>query len=462
MALIGMLFRKVWAMILAPVIVATGVTASVVQLAGDDVIFVIPQASAYFDNEALQIGALSDAAPDPDAALAAGFSFVICDVDNATGADLLDTFDEKLGVIAKGYHATAMYDNVCDMGKGWWVDGVDTYKDHPALWGDFIVSQPKAFDKSEDSGEAQNIFANLGEVVNHYYSLTSDRVPFVNLYPLYANSEQLGIGPDFGFLNFQKWLLPWTIYGNPARNQYRQYAAEYIKNVGADTVSVNFFPYEADGTKKVTKYDWLDNLDILATVCRDTNRKLWVVTQAADHGDPATKLRSADKKAEQLQQAYVALAFGAKAVIYDAGGVDWAVETTLVKSVKDVNAELALFADVYGDYDYLGSYLVNERNAAGWKFPLTNGLPDSEKLNLNAGANGLLIGVFAAKDGGGRAYVITNMAEVSANNTARISFTIPAGKTTIVYGAAGNVTYTNGRSIPLSLAPGEGRFITVG
>jgi len=133
-------------------------------------------------------------------------------------------------------------------------------------------------------------------------------------------------------------------------------------------------------------------------------------------------------------------------------------------AVQAANAELEPIRDLWADYRWLGAYLVNHAKVDGLKglnFDLYNGLDPKEKLKLSS-CDGLLVGCFQAKQGGGKAYVIVNMMELLGEKTAKCTVTFPKGKAVTVYGGGEEKTYANGGKVALTLSPGDGRFITVG
>ena len=454
---------RLWALLLTPIVFITGASVSVSQLAGDAAITATRRQYVY-DNDRLLLGAyncwlLDNYAILPPLAAQAGLDFLISNVND----DFLDRCQAAgVGVVAAHYNAPTSYWEIpADKEAAWKAMNMGTYKNHPALWGDDLIDEPTSAE-----------FGKINSILGHYYTLDTGRIPLVNLFPIYANVQQLGNAPDVGSA---KYLLPGTSYSDETLDKYRRHAADYIKTIDSDYISVDIYPYRVAG-KGNTLDTWLHNLDILAEACRDTKRDLWVITQAAgnmrDGGEGNFNMRHCDTKADQLQQGYACLAFGAKAIIYACFQTGWwddsshlvtgAGETTpTYEAVKAANAELAPFAQKYGGYDWLGAYLVNGHKAAGKRYELSNGLPKSERLCLTS-CDGLLIGCFDAKEGGGKAYVIVNMMELLEEKAAACTVTFPSGKAVQVYGGGEAKTYANGGPVELALEPGDGRFITVG
>jgi len=453
-----LLLGKIWALLLTPVILLTGVSASVTKLAGDEAITATRRAKVY-DNDRLLLGAyncwllgnydvLAPLAQD------AGLDFLISNVN--------DTFmdqcrDAGIGVVAAHYNAPSAYWEIGDGTEAAWLSmNMSTYKDHPALWGDDLIDEPTSAE-----------FGKINAILDHYYTLNTKRIPLVNLFPVYANSTQLGNEPDVGGA---KYLLPLTTYSDERLDKYRRHTADYIKTIDTDYISVDIYPYSLTGTND----GWLHNLDILAEACRDTDRDLWVITQAAGNAVDKTdgdSMRWCDTLPEQRQQNYASLAFGAKAIIYACFQTGWwdsnshmvnpAGETTATyDAVKAANAELAPFAEKYGQYQWQGAYLVNIQKIAGVRWDLSNGLPRCERLCLSS-RDGLLVGCFQAKEGDGRAYVIVNMMELLDETSACLTVDFPKNTPVTIYSAGTPETFNGGKR-DIALEPGDGVFVTVG
>ncbi|MDR2687158.1 MAG: hypothetical protein LBB75_05340 [Oscillospiraceae bacterium] len=439
-------------------------SASVMKLAGDGAIQATPR-EYVFDNDRLLLGAYCYDTAFSDAeslgrVKAAGLDFLICGV---TPAFLEECARQGVGVIAAGYHGPGSW---LDMGDGvedaWLGLKAEDYKQHAALWGDDVFDEPRARE-----------FGKIGGILAHYYSLGAGRMPLVNLNPA-KNADRAANATGLrARVGWRKYLLPGTLYSDAALDIYRQYAAAYIKTIDADYISLDIYPYYKTARgRDYTLSTWLHNLDILAEACRGTGRGLWVVTQAAGEAKAEDTSRYCDRKCDQLQQAYASLAFGAKAIVYACYQAGWwdsashlvtdgGEPTDTYYAVQAVNEELRGFAEVYGGYEWLGAYTVNRRKVAGTLYGLANGLPKSERPRLDS-KDGLLVGCFDKKGGGGKAYIIANMMELGNEKTAACTVEFPAGETVTVYGGGEVKTYEGGGRVELALGPGDGRFVTVG
>ena len=328
-----------------------------------------------------------------------------------------------------------------------------------AIWGIDYRDEPNAKD-----------FDALAAGVAAEYAANPDRLPLVNLFPMYASGEQLGEFAD----------VPGARGDSPADSfntdsiQYRMHVSDYIGKFDSDVISVDIYPLEVDretGKKGTYRY-WLRNLDILAESCRKTNRDLWVVTQAAGNTvEEEGGKRHCDTVEDQRWQNYVSLAFGAKAIIYACYYTGWwdgashmidnaGNRTVTYYAVQRANRELAPFAKLYGNYENHGAVLYNRMNpnAAGAKLPLTKVVSQYQPDVITAAP--VLCGCFTEKAGDGTAFVFTNMYEPETGKSAAFTAAFPGAKSMTLY-RMGKVTTIPGSRLSLTLANEEGVFVTV-
>jgi len=448
--------RIALAVLLAPLALAVGASSSVMQTHGQGAI-VAERRDYVFDNDRLLLGAYNNGLSEhyailPALAKEAGLGFLVSWV--ADNEDFLDKCQEAgIGVIAKGYNGNPSFMSLPAADARWMELTAETYKKHPALWGDDFVDEPFT-----------PHFKDLAKYVDHYNTLDTGRMFYINLLPIHDED-------DSAIPFWMKVLFPLTSYSSDKFDSYRRHIGEYIKSIDNGHISVDHYPYRVDGTSS----NWLNNLDMLAEACRDTNRDLWVITQAAGnevHHVDGTNQRYCDKKSDQLQQGYACMAFGARAIVYACFQDGWwdaeshmltaaGEPTATYYAVQAANAEFAPFAKKYGEYRWRGAYTVNGMKVAGAYFGvLSNGLPKEERLPVST-SDGLLIGCFDAKAGVGKAYVIVNMNELLEERTAACTVTFPQGKTVTVYGGGETTVHESGGAVRFTLAPGDGRFVTV-
>ena len=327
------------------------------------------------------------------------------------------------------------------------------------IWGIDYRDEPNAAD-----------FDTLAAGVAAEYAANPNRFPLVNLFPMYANSEQLGEVADIPGSRYDSAFDAF----NRDSIEYRMHVSDYIGKFDSDVISVDIYPLDIDndtGTLSTYEY-WLRNLDILADACRATNRDLWVVTQAAGNCvDEDGSKRYCDTPEDQRWQNYVSLAFGAKAIIYACYYTGWwdaashmidasGARTDTYYAVQQVNKEMAAFADVYGNYQNHGAVIYNRvnPNAAGAKLPLVK--VDSKYTPNVLTTAPVLCGCFTEKEGDGSAYVFANMFEPQTGKSASFTATFPGAESITLY-RMGEVTEIKGSTLKLTLENREGVFVTV-
>ena len=456
---------KIIAALTAILITVSGLQSSVIGFTDGEVIY--PEKQDYrFDDSKLLIGGYYGGKGLGQLAENARLDFVI---DSGVTQGELDEYAEHgIGIIAGGYNMPRYYGSAdASVMDAWLNIDLSTYKDHPALWGDDLIDEPSAA-----------CYAALESANASYRATFPDKMCFINLFPIYANNEQLAEEPGVSVL--QKMLRPTTDQAEDSTARYKKYVSDYINTISTDYICVDIYPYFSDVDRKGNEVkstgEWyLRNLDILAEACRETGRDLWVITQAAgetkDGKEKSGSPRYCDEVSDISQQAYVCLAFGSKAIIHGqfASKGWWAPESHMIgpdgkptetyDSVQTVNGWLKLFADEYGKYTYTSTYMLNKNKLAGFGKGELETTVDSEKADITS-KNGLVIGTFDGESGQ-KAYVIVNMQELNDNVTAKATFTVPAGKTATLYQKSSTFKYAGGTQKEIKLDPGEGVFITV-
>lgn len=390
----------------------------------------------------------------------ADIDFMITSV-NEQFLDLCD--QNKVGVIATNYNASSMY--YMTYGNTSWYDiSKETYKDHPCLWGDNMIDEPTSKE-----------FKTLSDYTKHYYANTDGKLPYINLFPIYASSEQLGNVSDIPLYR-KILLLGLHDATDDSVDRYKKHVSDYINTIDTDYISADIYPLgqkkDSKGViHKETNPGWLRNLDILGEACRSTNRDLWVITQAAGYTDENGGGNRYCNTPEDIRwQAYTSFSFGAKAIIHACyNGGWWDTDSHLIDAngnrtetyyaVKTVDKEIKAFSDIYGNYQNKGAFLHNGLLAAGSKAGYLLPVDNQYKPAVKS-ASPLLIGCFSEKQGNGKAYTVVNMAEPDTKKAATAELTFDNATKITVY-RKGIATVYNANKITLPLDSCEGVFITV-
>lgn len=457
------IFRKIAAFFMAMIASVTVPLGTTIGVTEGEPIMATRQDYCY-DNNRLLIGGYNYDLQYTDATHVsyvkeAGIDFLITGV-NEEFLDLCDQND--IGVIAKSRNAPALYWDATNS-SGWYNITPETYNNHPALWGDDLIDEPTS------AG-----FETLGAITDHYYANTTGKIPLINLFPIYASSEQLGNSPAIE--TYKKVLLPLTDFSSAAIDQYKRHVSDYINKIDTDYISVDIYPLGVGkdllgNAVKTTNSKWLRNLDILAEACRETGRDLWVITQAAGNEKvEGGGMRYCDTPQDIRWQAYVSLSFGTKAIIHACYNSGWwdrdshlidaaGNRTQTYYAAQTVDNELKPFAGIYGDYNNLGAFLHNGKLAAGTDFGFLMPVKYEAKPIIKSGSP-LLVGCFEGTGGTSKAFTVVNMNEPQngLGADAKLKF---AGAEKITVYQKGIPTVINSDSCSLNLDSCEGVFITV-
>lgn len=471
-----LIIRRIAALFLV-IIAALSFSFTAADINADNAI-VVPEREHCYDSDRLLIGGYNFDLAHNDAAHVdyvkeAGIDFLISNVNK----DFLDLCAERdIGVIAAGYNAPSYYyEGDC---SPWYDINPDSYRDHPALWGDDLIDEP-----------VSSMFDRLGAVTKYYYDTVPGKEPYINLFPNYANEEQLGETNEqtivskvldpliFGsnFLGFDK--REFGLYGSlaskysrvsdytdPATVRYVKHVQNYINKIDTDYISVDFYPLNQ---KDMTSQIWLRNLDILAQACKKTNRDLWVITQAAGLSEEDGP-RYCDTVEDIRWQMYTSMAFGAKAIIhacYDSGW--WDRDSHLIDAsgnrtdtyyaVQKANAEVAPFAKLYGSYDYIGTFIENPFKSAGTRTGYITPMDEDSGCTVSSD-DPVLVGCFKGEKG--RAYTLVNMNETGKDKEAVLTATFDGARSMTVY-RKGQEIKVSGENLTLTLDNQEGVYVTV-
>ena len=319
-------------------------------------------------------------------------------------------------------------------------DGMAALLDSPCIVGDYLVDEPNARD-----------FAAINEVMAEYRKALPGRIPFVNLYPNYASVAQ-NTGEE-------------TVnqLGNPS---YAEHAAQYLREIDCGYFCFDFYPFQSRDVFR----RYLENLELAAAACRTSGRELWVIIQTG-----AWKPDQQITEAQLRWQAYLCLAYGARAVIHACYCRAWWDETTCCVNGRGepnpmygmaaaVNAELHALADAYLAYTPVAVRAAGD--PAGCSETMRamlarqNGMcpaPAGEAETDVQADGGVIVGYLAGPEGR-RAAVIVNCADPWRGD-ASVRVSLRASRATLWRaGQPGERTGENGR-IAFSLASGEGVLV---
>jgi len=144
----------------------------------------------------------------------------------------------------------------------------------PACWGYMLRDEPNVKD-----------FQGLKDVVDQIRDVRPGRLSYINLYPNYANEQQLGT------------------------SSYEEHVKRFVDDVDVDVLSMDHYPLMR--TDADNRHGYCENLEVMRKYSLEKNIPFWNffnVMPFGPHFDPT--------EAQIRWQIYTSLAYGAKGVLY--------------------------------------------------------------------------------------------------------------------------------------------------
>ncbi len=307
-------------------------------------------------------------------------------------------------------------------------------------WGSMLRDEPGA-----------QIFDLLAEAYDIYDAKTDDKIPYYNLFPSYANEQQLGT------------------------KTYAEHLKQFFDKVDPQMyASVDIYPLNISYS---INSDYFYNLDAFATECRTRGIPFGIYIQSVSFA--ATK-RTPDEQ-EMRWQAYCALSFGAMDIQY----FTYCTPVSSTESFKDalvdlnnektdrwygaqaVNKALNLMSDAYMQYDNLGAYTVNPTDDGFMKF--ANQYKDFDAIEKVTVSDNkpVLIGAFASDTAEhSRAFTCVDLGDpglsVALPTEVTVELTDATTATMYYKDTVTTLTPDENGCITFKLYNGDGVFITLG
>lgn len=265
-----------------------------------------------------------------------------------------------------------------------------SFTDSPAVWAMDICDEPNAAD-----------MPHIGALAKRAEELFPCGLAYVNLYPNYANSSQLGT------------------------RSYAQHIAKYVESVDTDYICYDHYMYAVG----VGRY--LDNLSIVADACRASGRDLWIVLEVSD----TSKLLN---EQQMRFQAYSAMCYGARLINWACWTAGWYTPdlqivdsqgnyTSMYEDLKAVNAELGRMSDEYMSYENIMSFTFG--SGEGEFMASAPASSDSQDVfaGLSIDGNGSAVaGYFEKADGSSSALLIANASDINGGEGGNtVKFRVP-------------------------------------
>jgi len=155
------------------------------------------------------------------------------------------------------------------------------FKDKPGFGGYYVSDEPSA-----------NLFADKGKMTRDILSLDPNTLPYSNMFPNKASTEQLsGVG-----------YPPIT---------YDQYISRFDSEIGCPVVSFDYYPLIYVNNKYELQDTWFENLEDVAALAEKVNKPLWAFALSTPHWQ-----FTAPTIDHLRMQTLVDLAYGAKCIQY--------------------------------------------------------------------------------------------------------------------------------------------------
>jgi len=300
-------------------------------------------------------------------------------------------------------------------------------------------------------------FDVLGKAVAEYKRLFPEKLPYINLLPMYANAKQLAGGA---------WMADIEYYETEDVT-FQKHLDEYVEKVPTDYINVDIYPcFVKDGVKTVYE-DYVRSIEIVADTCRKSGREFWCYIQASSW-NPTIRVPD---EADYRWQVYTMLSYGVTNLL-DFIFCDLPTFSEGSPVAKDgtkspmwfykrrTAAEVRAISDIFVQYKNLGAFSVNCTEATPY-LRMANPYKGFDVLSDIQCDKPLLVGCFEKKNGKGSAFTLVNMNDLAKPDYAEVKVKI-AGKVTSCYGGHARVETADEDGCYLfTLGAGDGVFVTV-
>jgi hypothetical protein len=297
-----------------------------------------------------------------------------------------------------------------------------------------------------------NLFDLLAEAYDIYDAKTDDKIPYYNLFPSYANEQQLG---------------------TPT---YEEHLKQFFDKVDPRLyASVDIYPLNVSYS---INNDYFYNLNAFAKECRTRGIPYGVFIQSVSFA----AVKRSPTEEEMRWQVYCALSFGARDIQY----FTYCTPNSSTEDFKDaligrdnqkterwygaqnINRAIALISDVYVQYKNLGAYTVNP-DKSQYFMQFSGQYKDFDAIaDVTVSDNRpVLIGAFASDTAEhSRAFTCVDLGDPGMKKTSPTEVTVEltdATTATMYYkDTVTTLTPDENGCITFTLYNGDGVFVTLG
>lgn len=372
----------------------------------------------------------------------------------AEGFNLTWTPPEGLDIAAR-HHLRAMLqsgllqpDVLNDAAKRTELDAlIERVKNHPALEAYFLTDEPGA-----------GAFAGLGRLVAYLRERDPQHLAYINLFPTYANEQQLGVSAEKA--ERARVGYPTGFTGVNASDKivlrYREHLKQFVEIVKPDLISYDHYHFFKASDGK----EYFLNLGLIRLAALEAGKPFLNIIQA-DTIEKSWRLPNADAMRWLV---FTTMAYGGRGISYFTywgpkaynGLYQDGQPAPLLQPVVALNKEIAKFGPALMELESLGAYHTA---------PLPYGaeaLPKPGSVQI-AGKGEFVVGVFG-KNGRPSSFMIVNR-DYRQAQTATVTVMIPGRKLQELDRQTGQ--WTRGRTlnrkrvVEVKLAPGDGRLFRV-
>ena len=309
---------------------------------------------------------------------------------------------------------------------------------HPALYDYFITDEPNAAS-----------FPALGKLVAYLRERDPAHLAYINLFPTYANNDQLGTKGD-------------------AVTAYREHLRQYVDIVKPGLISYDHYQFSVKGDNE----GYFLNLAMIRRAAQDAGLPFLNIVQAATW--TASMRVPTDDEVRYL--AYTTLAYGAQGIsyyVYSCAGHTGAVAhadgtvTPLYHTLKTLNREFVSIAQQLQPLRSLGVYHAGmlpagtEPVPADGRFQLDPPVPAMSYTNLQP-VKGVLLGYFGPTAKGKRLSTPTHVMVVNLDYQAEAVVGIRGPSRLELFDpVTGRWSRAGGKRADLHLERGGGQLLRV-
>ena len=329
---------------------------------------------------------------------------------------------------------------------------IQRVKDHPALEAYFHTDEPGA-----------GAFPGWGRLVAYLREKDPKHLAYINLFPTYANEQQLGVSADAA--ERARVGYPTDFAGVDASDKvvlrYREHLKQYVATVDPDLISYDHYHFfkDANGQSNDGKQYFL-NLGLIRLMALESGKPFLNIIQA-DTIEKSWRLPNAE---ELRWLVFTTMAYGGRGISYFTywgpksynGLYQDGQAAPLLQPVVGLNKEITKFGPALMELDSLGVYHTA---------PLPYGaeaMPASGSVQI-VGLGEFVIGMFG-RNARPSAFMIVNR-DYRQEQTAMVHVLIPGKKLQELDRRNGE--WTRGSTLggkritKVKLAPGDGRLFRV-